>query len=255
MSLVSYTKGNGPETIVFLHGFCENNTCFNEQVLFFCSHYEVITIDLPGFGKSETVSNISLVEMAKAVMELLQQKGKTKVYLFGHSMGGYVSLAFAKLFPEYLKGIGLIHSTPIADSEERKDKRKQVIKFLEKHDTEIYLKNFIPPLFTEDNAVKYATKFIEEGKKGPKEGIIEAVKAMMNREDNSELIEKLDIPFFWGIGKYDSLISENDLFTFAFKCKKPYIAYLKNSAHMSMVEEANELNKHIFQFIKLLGNS
>jgi pimeloyl-ACP methyl ester carboxylesterase len=218
MSLVSYTKGNGPETIVFLHGFCENNTCFNEQVLFFCSHYEVITIDLPGFGKSETVSNISL-------------------------------------FPEYLKGIGLIHSTPIADSEERKDKRKQVIKFLEKHDTEIYLKNFIPPLFTEDNAVKYATKFIEEGKKGPKEGIIEAVKAMMNREDNSELIEKLDIPFFWGIGKYDSLISENDLFTFAFKCKKPYIAYLKNSAHMSMVEEANELNKHIFQFIKLLGNS
>ncbi len=255
MNLVSYTKGNGPETIVFLHGFCENNTCFNEQVLFFYKHYEVITIDLPGFGNSETVSNISLVDMAKSVHELLLQKGKTKVYLFGHSMGGYVSLAFAKLFPEHLKGIGLIHSTPIADSDERKDKRKQVIKFLEKHDTELYLKNFIPPLFREENATKYAAKFIEQGKKGPKEGIIEAVKAMMEREDNTELIEKLTIPFFWGIGKYDELIPENDLFTFATKCKYPYIAYLKNSAHMGMVEEADVLNKHIHQFIKLLGNS
>jgi pimeloyl-ACP methyl ester carboxylesterase len=255
MSLVSYTKGNGPETIVFRHGFCENNTCFNEQVLFFCANYEVITIDLPGFGMSESIPDITLADMAKSVFETLQQKGKNKVYLFGHSMGGYVSLAFAKLYPEYLKGIGLIHSTPIADSDERKEKRKQVIKFLEKHDTELYLKNFIPPLFREENATKFAAKFIEQGKKGPKEGIIEAVKAMMERDDNTELLEKLDIPFFWGIGKYDSLIPENDLFSFAIKCKRPYIAYLKNSAHMGMVEEADELNKHINIFIKLLGNS
>jgi pimeloyl-ACP methyl ester carboxylesterase len=255
MSLVSYTKGNGPETIVFLHGFCENNTCFNEQVLFFCANYEVITIDLPGFGMSESIQDITLADMAKSVFETLQQKGKNKVYLFGHSMGGYVSLAFAKLYPEYLKGIGLIHSTPIADSDERKEKRKQVIKFLEKHDTELYLKNFIPPLFREENATKFAARFIEQGKKGPKEGIIEAVKAMMERDDNTELLEKLDIPFFWGIGKYDSLIPENDLFSFAIKCKRPYIAYLKNSAHMGMVEEADELNKHINKFIKLLGNS
>ena len=255
MILESYSKGNGPETIVFLHGFCENNTCFNEQVLFFCKDYEVITVDLPGFGKSKTIANISIQDMAMGILEMLKTRGKEKVYLFGHSMGGYVALAFAKLYPEYLKGIGLIHSTPIADSEERKAKRLQVISFLEKYKLEQYLENFIPPLFKEENAPKYAKNFIEEGKKGPKEGVIEAAKAMMNREDNTQLLSQLEIPFFWGIGKYDQIIPEKDLFAFSVQCKQPYIAYLKNSAHMGMVEESEFLNNHIQRFIKLLGNS
>jgi pimeloyl-ACP methyl ester carboxylesterase len=250
MNLASYSNGNGPETIVFLHGFCENNTCFNEQVLFFCKHYEVLTIDLPGFGQSKTVQNISIAQMAEGVMELLNSKGRTKVYLFGHSMGGYVSLAFAKQFPGYLKGLGLIHSTPIADSEERKAKRRQVIAFIEKHGKEAYLKNFLPTLFMEENAKKYADIFINEGIKGPQDGIIGAAKAMMERDDHTQLIEKLNIPIFWAIGKNDALIPENDLFGFVTKCKNPYIAYLNNSAHMGMVEEKDKLNNHIKNFIK-----
>ncbi|MFY8021854.1 MAG: alpha/beta fold hydrolase, partial [Bacteroidia bacterium] len=229
--------------------------CFNEQVLFFCKDYEVITIDLPGFGKSKTIPHVSIQDMATGVMDVLNKRGIQKVYLFGHSMGGYVALAFARLFPQNLKGIGLIHSTPIADSEERKSKRRQVISFLEKYKLEQYLDNFIPPLFKEDHAANFSARFIEEGKKGPKEGVIEAAKAMMNRDDNTDLLAKLDVPFFWGIGKYDQIIPENDLFTFSIQCKYPYIAYLKNSAHMGMVEESDFLNKHILRFIKLLGNN
>jgi len=248
--MLHYTReGSGDTTLVLLHGYCENNTCFHKQVLFFKDHATVISIDLPGFGKSATQVNVSIDDMACSVKKVLEAEAINTCIVFGHSMGGYVALAFADLFPNYLKGFGLIHSTAVADNEERKEKRKQVIAFIEKHGKEPYIKNFIPTLFKEPANAQDVDHSVKQGIDSDQQGIIEAAKAMMNRPDRTEFLKGTSLPVFFAIGKHDALIPEMALFDLAGSCQKSQIAYLKESAHMGYLEEADLLNKEMQKFI------
>jgi len=244
-----YSYGKG-KSIVLLHGFCENNTCFNKQVLFLKDHYNLITFDLPGFGQSDIIQNLSMDLIAQKLKIALDALMIKECIMLGHSMGGYVALAFAKLFPGYLNGFGLLHSTVVSDTEERKDKRKQVINFIRKNGKEPYIKNFIPTLF-KDQALHQddVLFFMDEAIKGPAQGIIEACKAMMKRERSIDLLAETDKDVFFAIGKGDVLIPEDDMFNQASLCKKSEICYLENSGHCSMVEESDKLNISIKKFV------
>ncbi|MBC7382214.1 MAG: alpha/beta hydrolase [Bacteroidia bacterium] len=245
-----FSYGSGTQTIVLIHGFCENNTCFNQQVLFFKPTHSVITVDLPGFGGSEVQAGVTIDEMALEVALVLKHLGVNKCTLFGHSMGGYVTLAFAELYPQVLKGFGLIHSTALPDNTERIEKRKQSIGFIEKNGKEAYINNFIPGLFAENNKSKlYVQDFINEALTGPQEGITLALKAMMNRPDRIKILEESKIPVFFGIGKNDQLISEDVMLKQASICKQSQVCYLQDSAHMSMVEESDKLNESMAEFL------
>ena len=92
--------GSGP-AIVFLHGFMEDHSIWDEFVEQIAEKYRCICIDLPGFGKSGVFREIHTMDfMAGKVWEVLKKEHVSKCILIGHSMGGYVSLAFAKLFSE-----------------------------------------------------------------------------------------------------------------------------------------------------------
>jgi pimeloyl-ACP methyl ester carboxylesterase len=243
------TEGAGDINLVLLHGYCENNTCFNEQVLFFKDHCKVITIDLPGFGKSKAITGISIDGMAQEVKKVLDGLNLNHCVLMGHSMGGYVALAFAELFPEFLRGLGLIHSTAVADTPERKLKRNQVIDFITKHGKEPFLETFIPALFKEPASKEHTQVAVREALVSSTDGIIEAAKAMRDRPDRTHILSKLTIPVFFAVGKYDSLIPEQAMFEQAASCQIAHIAYLSNSAHMGMVEEAALLNEKMLVFL------
>jgi pimeloyl-ACP methyl ester carboxylesterase len=131
-------SGNTKDTIVLVHGFCENHTCFNYIVSLLSSKFKIICPDLPGFGKSKLLENTSMDEMADCLKELLDNLSISKCVMLGHSKGGYVSLAFANKYPEFLSAIGLLHSTALADSAERLEKRKQIIKFIEERKRGLY---------------------------------------------------------------------------------------------------------------------
>lgn len=256
MQLAHYNYGAGPVKLIFLHGFCENNTCFNKQVLFFKDRYKVITIDLPGFGASEPAGiGTSMKSMALSVIETLKIAEQEKVFLFGHSMGAYVGLEILKLIPNNILGFGLLHSTPLADSEERKQKRKQVLDFISKYGKQKYLESFFPALFREGNYPEHRDFLLEEAMRSKEQGISEAVVAMMEREDNSQFLIETEVPVFWAIGKEDGLIPEKSLFEIATQCKRSYIAYLTQTAHMGMFEEPERLNRKLEQFIRTYQNS
>jgi pimeloyl-ACP methyl ester carboxylesterase len=95
----------------------------------FCKENRVITIDLLGHGETECLGYVHTMEdNADAVHSVLLELGIRKSILVGHSMGGYVALAFAELYPEYVKGLALLNSTASADSEERKLNRDRAIR-------------------------------------------------------------------------------------------------------------------------------
>ena len=242
-------SGNSNDIIVLVHGFCENHTCFNSILPLLSRHYKVICPDLPGFGKSELLEKSSMEMVADCLKDLLYQLNVSQCVMLGHSMGGYVTLAFANKYPEYLSAIGLLHSTALADNAERLEKRKQVINFIEKNGKEAYINNFIPTLFRDkDNHKLACDMLLEEAKSGPQQGIIDAVKAMMDRKNQEAYLMNTDLPVFFAVGKYDELIPKNDMPKQASSCKQSEICYLEQSAHCGILEEPEKLSNAIIKF-------
>jgi pimeloyl-ACP methyl ester carboxylesterase len=245
----SLTKNTSNNTIVLLHGFCLNNTCYAKQVLFLSKYANIITIDLPGFGNSPTIENITINEMANLVAATLNFLGVKKCTLFGHSMGGYVALAFARYHNNLLNGFGLLHSTAAADTPERIEKRKQVIAFIQKQGKKPYLTTFIPSLYNNSNRhLPEVQESVEQSLTSKTDGIIAATKAMMHRSSGFDVLSESSVPVFFAIGKYDELIQEQTLFDQMALPSVAKVCYLTKSAHMGMHEETELLNNSMLDF-------
>ena len=247
--MLHYTAAGKGKTVVLLHGFCENNTCFDKQVLLLKAHCKIITPDLPGAGQSAVQTNTTMERMADAVYELLVDLGEHDVVMIGHSMGGYVTLAFAKKHGHMLSSFGLLHSTAKSDTEERKLKRDQAKRLITEKGASFYARNFIPPLFRTNTPQELITPYIKVADDLTTEGLSEALMAMKNREDSFAFLAQTALPVFWGIGKYDELIPQEDMLKQSLLCKQSYVAYLNNSAHMGHIEEPELLANHIMRFI------
>ena len=241
--------GIGPQTIVLLHGFCENSTCFNEQVFFLKDRFKVVCIDLPGFGYSANAEANTMEEMADAVYETINELQLSKPVLFGHSMGGYVALAFAKKHESALSGLGLIHSTALSDSEERQQKRNQAIAFIKTNGTNAYVTPFIPPLFQLQYAnQKRVDELITEAAQILPEALVRALEAMRSRSDSTQWLNQTYLPVCFIAGAHDALIPFADMASQAALCKQASFYFLQNSAHMGMIEEAEQCSQGIADF-------
>ncbi len=121
---IHYTdKGKGT-AIVLLHGFLENSTMWKPFISRLSKKNRVITIDLLGHGKTECLGYVHTMEdMAEAVKAVLSKLRLRRVVVIGHSMGGYVALAFVEKYSNNVKGLCLMNSTATADSEEKKINR------------------------------------------------------------------------------------------------------------------------------------
>lgn len=125
---ISFSDEGKGSAVILLHGFLENSTMWNAIVPEISKQNRVINIDLLGHGKTDCLGYThSMDAMAEMVQFVLKSLRIRRVTLVGHSMGGYVALAFAELYPNYVKGICLLNSTAQADSEERKQIRLRAI--------------------------------------------------------------------------------------------------------------------------------
>src|SRR5674536_23752 len=114
---IHYSDSGNGTVIVLLHGYLESSEVWNGFAEKLKSEFRIISVDLPGHGLSDVYGEVHSMEfMATAVKNLVDSLDLKKVFLLGHSMGGYVALAFLELFPEYLLGYCLFHSQPFADT-------------------------------------------------------------------------------------------------------------------------------------------
>ena len=151
---ISYTDQGKGTAVILLHGFLENKTMWDNYILPLSKNHRVITIDLLGHGQTECLGYVHAMEdqadMVYAILIFLRLR---KVILVGHSMGGYVALAYAELYPDYVKGVFLLNSTARADSNERKNNRDRAIKAV-KQNYSNFVRLSISNLFSEDNREK-----------------------------------------------------------------------------------------------------
>ena len=244
----SIGKGNA---VILLHGFLENSAMWNEIANILSKRNRVICIDLLGHGQTGNLGYIHSMEdqaqMVKAVLNHL----KLRKYVFvGHSMGGYVALAFAKLFPESVKGLCLMNSTALPDSEEKKISRDRAIKALKKnHKT--FISAAIPMLFSEKNREIY-TKEIEqitqEALQLSPQGIIAALEGMKIRKDREQILHSATYPILLILGEKDGVLNFNDSLEQIKGTAVQLVSF--PDGHMSHIENKDKLGKVLLDFFK-----
>jgi pimeloyl-ACP methyl ester carboxylesterase len=146
-----YDEGKG-SPILLIHGFAGSKQYWDKIIPKVASEYRVIALDLPGHGDSDmSKDNYSIEDMAGTVKELLDQLDLNKVTMFGHSLGGYITLAFAEMYPHYLNGYSLVHSTANPDSEEAKEAREANAKKIQEEGAGPFIEGLSRKLFSPKN--------------------------------------------------------------------------------------------------------
>lgn len=257
-STLNYTrKESGSEILIFLHGFCEDLSMWDQILSFGFEKYDVLCLDLPGFGKSDPQSEGSIDQMATAVILLIDQLNIKKFKLFGHSMGGYVALAIADKITSRLTGFGLINSHPFVDSKEAKNSRLKSIDFIKKHGSALYVKQLIPNLFPE-SFMKSNRFLIEQltfnANNYQDSGITKAQVAMISRKDQTRTMQRLPCPMLCIIGRLDTLMPIDKLIEQADHSSITDIVLLEHVGHMSPFENPKIVRFHLLNYLSLLNN-
>lgn len=248
---VNYVDIGKGAAVVLLHGFLENQSMWNNFIPELSKRNRVITIDLLGHGATECLGYVhSMEDQADMVHAVLVELKIRKAIFIGHSMGGYVALAFAELFPEYVKGQVLMNSTSRADSEERKTNRERAIKAVKK-DYTTFVRLSIANLFSEENRTKLADEIEKvklEALKTPLQGIIAALEGMKMRKDREVLLHVTTFPKILILGKKDGVLNYAENVNQIENTDVQLLSF--PDGHMSHIENKAETLTSIIDFIK-----
>lgn len=248
-SIYYTTQGEG-NPIVLLHGFLESSSIWESFVTEFGKRRQIICIDLPGHGKSETLAEEHSMElMAEVVEQVLKELKVEKADLLGHSMGGYVALAFLEKNPEKVNKLILLNSTSAADSDEKMENRDRSIKLVQKN-KQAYISMAISNLLTPDNNLRFQTQVDDLKKEAmlfPTEGIVAALKGMKNRTDRTRVLKHFSGKKFMLTGEQDPLLDYQDIEDLAEGTRSKLYAF--PGGHLSYLENKNQFLK-IVHFIE-----
>lgn len=238
--------GHGP-VVVLLHGFGEDGEVWKEQVSALSASNKLIIPDLPGSGRSSLLKDVDagLEAYANAVKFLLDHEHTGSFHLMGHSMGGYIALAFAELYPQHIKGLGLIHSSAYADNAEKKATREKAIAFMEKNGAYEFLKTSIPglfgPVFTGLQPARIE-RLIEEGKQFTTEALIQYYRAMIARPDRTAILRDAAFPILFLLGVHDKAVPFDQGLQQSYLPSVSHVHILRDSGHMGIWEEPEKSN-------------
>ncbi len=238
--------------VVLIHGYLESSKIWTKLSEALSVFSQVISIDLPGHGQSDVISNCSMETYADAVNALLIHLQIEKAIIVGHSMGGYAALAFTAKYPHKTQGLCLFHSKPFADSPEKKMQRDFTSNKIKAGAYEEVVNSHVASIFAQQNVLKFQKK-IEENKihalEFPIQGVIESLISMKTRKNYSEMFKNLQIPLLYIYGRHDILIPENE-FTMIEFTEHHLVEVLENSGHAGFLEEPEKSEAILKRFIE-----
>lgn len=239
--------------VVFLHGFCGSKAYWSSLEASLKSHVEAYYIDLPGHGDSAPYLKTSMDNYAELLHSWKTEMGMDQFILVGHSLGGYITLAYAQKYPRDLLGYALVHSTAFPDSDEGKEGREVGMKKIEKEGMAAFIDGLIPKLFDEEFSQNHAEVVHHAKKIGLETDAEQAMaflQAMKDRRDSRDILKQGDIPHLLVAGENDAVVPAYK--TFISESPHATEKLLKNSAHMSMYESPEVLSDTFIQWIQQL---
>jgi 3-oxoadipate enol-lactonase len=243
---LAYERDGKGTPLVLLHGFPLDHHLWDEVVPLLEDSFDLILPDLRGFGESETIDTpYTMEDYASDIASLLDHLGIQKAAIAGHSMGGYVALAFARTYPERVSGLALVSSQAPADPPERKEGRyKSAAEVAEKGISGVV--ETMAPKFTSDPRLQAVAREIMEKQKPA--AYIGALKAMAERADSTPMLSMFTFPLVIIHGDEDALISVDRAREVKASIPGSHYAELRGIGHVPMLEAAEktaEALKHL----------
>ena len=223
--------------LVFLHGFGEDERVWSDFLPFHSFTFSTIC---PGYA--EWTDCATLADYARKIVASLPLSGD--FILVGHSMGGYIALEIASQFPERVKKVVMLHSTFVADTQEKKINRDRTLELLKKKGTGFFIGPFLPNLFAAASQELIST-LVSRYRELSAAGLIAATKAMRDRNDFTTFVQTTNIPFLFILGEQDALISPESITRFVTKS----VVILPNVGHQGTYEAPEAVAMAINQFV------
>ncbi|MCS6832126.1 MAG: alpha/beta hydrolase [Flammeovirgaceae bacterium] len=244
-------KGTG-NCVVLVHGFCENRNIWSDFSHHLADRYCVLCPDLNGFGESPLLPVTTIENLAESLKGLLDKLSIQRCVMVGHSLGGYVTLAFAEKYASMLDGIGLFHSTAFADDEEKKEVRTKTIEFVKQNGGEKFVETAFPNLFGSSYRSRFPEKverYVKEAAQTKSEAIWETTLAMRERQDRTHLLKNLNIPVLFIVGKQDNAVPLEKSMAQIHLPKESHVLILEDVGHNGMLEAPTVTLKAVKSFL------
>lgn len=228
--------------VVLLHGFLENSTMWNSIIPEFSKRNRIVCIDLLGHGTSDCLGYVhTMEEMAEVVKTVIKHLKIRRVTFIGHSMGGYVALAFAEKYIKNVKGICLLNATSKADNDERKKLRLRAIKMAQTN-----YKSLVSMSINNLFATTSYSQFLEEIEQCKKvalqtsvQSYIACTEGMRLRPNREHILALNSFKKLIIVGKQDAILNYDKIKKEAQRTNTPITTFL--NGHMSYIENKSEL--------------
>lgn len=249
-----YSISGKGKAIVLIHGFIEEGYMWAALAKKLAASYKVLVPDLPGFGNSPlTTGKVSMPYFAEAIYKMLHKEGIKDCVMLGHSMGGYVSLEFARKHSDMLSGFGLVNSHCFADTEEKKNNRVKGNDFIKRHGSGPFVRELYPALFHEKFQKKAANKKLiqtltEKAALYAPEALIAANTAMKDRRDNAAVLRESKVPVLLISGRQDESVPLAHSLKQALLANNTDFVLFDNCKHMAVFEYEHETYRAIKRF-------
>lgn len=245
------SEGKG-KAVILIHGFAEDHSIWEKQTAFLQMHYHILIPDLPGTGGSALTTPLTIESMADFIYAIMVAEKTSQATVIGHSMGGYVALAFAEKYPHLLEGLGLFSSTGKADTQEKIEARRKSIRMIQDYGSGAFLRQALPTQFADRFKSQQPARleaFITKASDIPKESLIAYYEAMIQRPDRTAVLKESKVPVLFFIGKDDAAVPLDNIME---QVTLPAIASIhifEQTGHMGMLELHEESSHILHHFI------
>ncbi len=235
---LAYERHGTGTPLVLLHGYPLDHHTWDFVAASLDSTFDLILPDLRGFGQSSTVnSQYTLDDFATDIAGLLDHLKIQKAAIAGHSMGGYIALAFTKLYPERVGGLGLVSTQTPADPPDRKEGRyKTAVDVAEKGISGVV--ETMASKFTTDEKLQGTAREIMQRQQPA--AFIGALKAMAERMDTASILTAVKAPVVIVHGDADALVPVDRAREMKNALPEARYVELPGVGHLPMMEAAME---------------
>jgi 3-oxoadipate enol-lactonase len=250
------SQGQGTP-LLFIHGFPLNRRMWEPQMQSLSHHARVLAPDLRGHGDSEPIEGpYSMDMLADDCVALLDALDiQQPAVVCGHSMGGYITLAMYRRYPERICGLILAATRAGADSPEGKAKRDKAIAQAENDGTAAIASAMLPKLMspkTYDTKPDLVNQVDNLMTSTSVHGIVGALEGMKSRPDSTPLLSKIDVPTLIIHGEEDQLIPPQEAQSMHTAISDSTIYLTPSAGHLPNLEQPERFNQAVREFMEKL---
>jgi pimeloyl-ACP methyl ester carboxylesterase len=248
-------RGTGPG-LVLLHAYPLDSSMWRDQIGALSDRFRVIAPDLPGFGGSAVAAGLTIDSVADVVAELLDHLGiNERVVVGGVSMGGYIALAFARLYPQRVRALVLADTKADPDDEDARANRDRMIQVATDKGSAAVIDELLPKMLAPGTAERNPdlARFVREIAGGQKaEGIVAALKAMRDRPDARPGLSHVSFPTLVVVGNQDGITPPEKAHELAGQIPNARLVTIPGAGHLSNLENPIAFATAIREFLDAL---